>query len=235
MSKSKKSNISLSDSIQNSDIYTSVDISDEEIDLANDDYDVELETISDDEENKNKETSNDGEKTILKKDKRRKNKYTSLSDEELSDNETKFDEKYIDNFTSDQYKLKLMNPRELVEDMQVIPKVYKNVISESPIDYIKYRILEKHKSQNEYISTINKYKTSHILQKAEMTEIIGIRAEHISRGAEPYIDIINETNPLQIAIKELKNKKCPLLLKRIINSFESEIWNPNEMTIVWDI
>ena len=235
MSKSKKSNISLSDSIQNSDIYTSVDISDEEIDLANDDYDVELETISDDEENKNKETSNDGEKTILKKDKRRKNKYTSLSDEELSDNETKFDEKYIDNFTPEQYKLKLMNSRELVEDMQDIPKVYKNVISESPTDYIKYRILEKHKSQNEYIPTINKYKTSHILQKAEMTEIIGIRAEHISRGAEPYIDIINETNPLQIAIKELKNKKCPLLLKRIINSFESEIWNPNEMTIVWDI
>ena len=87
MSKRKKSNISLSDRIQNSDVDMSANISDEEIDLTNDDYDVELETISDNEENQNKETSNNIEKTILKNDNKGKNKYTSLSDEELSDNE----------------------------------------------------------------------------------------------------------------------------------------------------
>lgn len=209
---------------------------DEDIDLSNDDYDVELESASEDEDD-SKKLKDDKEKTVVKSENERKIKKKKTpvdSDEELSDDGAEFQDDYIDTYTADQYKLELMNPQELTDDMKALPKVYRNKISTGPTDYIKFRILEKHKGQDEYIVPSDKRKTSHILQKAERTELLGIRAEHISRGAEPYVDIINETDSLQIARKELREKKFPLLLKRSLNSFESEVWNPNEMTIIWD-
>jgi len=201
--------------------------SDDEIDLNNDDYDVELESASDD--NGGDDKIDDG-KTIVKEKKKKKKEITENSEEETSDIESE----YIDDYTAYQYKLDSMNPDELMNEMKALPNVHINKAFDGPINYIKYNILEKHKGHDEYIVPHDACKTSHILQKAEKTELIGIRGEHLSRGAHPYVDIINETDPIQIAIKELKMRRFPLLLKRQLNSFESEIKNPNEMTIIWE-
>ena len=53
------------------------------------------------------------------------------------------------------------------------------------------------------------------LTKFERVRILGQRAEHISKGAPPMVDITGMTDPLAIAEKELFEKKVPLKIKRI--------------------
>jgi len=52
------------------------------------------------------------------------------------------------------------------------------------------------------------------LNKFEKVRVLGARAEQISLGAPPMVDISGLTNALDIAEKELKEKKIPLIIKR---------------------
>ena len=215
---------------------------DDDSDLNNDDYDVEIESASDDED---EDKSNKNGKTILKENKEKKlDKLKEVvdSDAEQSDiSDTEDGVNLIGNIANehidddpDQYKLDTMAPDELVREMIAPPTMYRNKMYKGPLDPIKHRLLQYQVGIDEYIVPLELSKTSHILQKAERTELIGIRAQHIAMGAEPYVDIINETDPIQIATKELKKKRFPLKLKRSINSRKTEIKDPNHMTIIWD-
>ena len=53
------------------------------------------------------------------------------------------------------------------------------------------------------------------MTKFEKTRVLGQRAEQIARGAPTEVDVGNMSDPLDIAIKELKEKKIPLKIKRI--------------------
>ena len=53
------------------------------------------------------------------------------------------------------------------------------------------------------------------LTKFEKTRVLGQRAEQIARGAPTEVDVRGMSDPLDIAIKELKEKKIPLKIKRI--------------------
>jgi hypothetical protein len=59
-------------------------------------------------------------------------------------------------------------------------------------------------------------------------ELISVRAKHISRGAEPYVDIKGYTSAEQIAIAEMMQKKFPLSVK-LPRGNAFELWSPNEM------
>ena len=52
------------------------------------------------------------------------------------------------------------------------------------------------------------------LTKFEKVKVIGIRAEQISLGAPPCVDIENLTEPLEIAEKEFKEHKIPIIIIR---------------------
>jgi DNA-directed RNA polymerase I, II, and III subunit RPABC2 len=52
------------------------------------------------------------------------------------------------------------------------------------------------------------------LTKFETVRILGQRAEQISCGAPPMVDITGMDNALTIAKKELKEKKIPLKIRR---------------------
>lgn len=53
------------------------------------------------------------------------------------------------------------------------------------------------------------------LNKFEKVRVLGARATQISLGAPPMVDITGLTDALSIAEKEMKEKKIPLIIKRI--------------------
>lgn len=78
--------------------------------------------------------------------------------------------------------------------------------------------------------------SDNFIQLPEMVNLIGIRATHIDKGASPFVNTDGLTDPIAIAVKELKERKMPLIIKRFITSASSEspiveFWDPNEMEI----
>lgn len=58
--------------------------------------------------------------------------------------------------------------------------------------------------------------TTPYMTKYERARILGTRALQISMNAPVLVDLEGETDPLQIAIKELSEKKIPLIVRRYL-------------------
>jgi DNA-directed RNA polymerase I, II, and III subunit RPABC2 len=71
--------------------------------------------------------------------------------------------------------------------------------------------------------------TSNVMMEYEYSDTIGIRATQIENGAPVYTDIGELTNPLEIAAKEMFDRRCPLFIKRYIDETTAEHWNCREM------
>ncbi|KAK4696697.1 DNA-directed RNA polymerases I, II, and III subunit RPABC2, partial [Lecanoromycetidae sp. Uapishka_2] len=56
--------------------------------------------------------------------------------------------------------------------------------------------------------------TTPYMTKYERARVLGTRALQISMNAPVLVDLEGETDPLQIAIKELREKKIPLIVRR---------------------
>lgn len=56
--------------------------------------------------------------------------------------------------------------------------------------------------------------TTPYMTKYERARILGTRALQISMNAPVLVDLEGESDPLQIAIKELREKKIPLIIRR---------------------
>lgn len=78
-------------------------------------------------------------------------------------------------------------------------------------------------------------RTSNILQKAEAALILGKRAIQIAGSPTVFVDITGLHDPVAIAFKELAERRCPLLVRRVVavdvkaNCIFVEYWDPNEM------
>ena len=59
-------------------------------------------------------------------------------------------------------------------------------------------------------------KTIPILSKYERTRVVGERAIQISMGSPPLVEVGNLENPVDIAEKELREKKIPYIIKRVL-------------------
>ena len=77
-------------------------------------------------------------------------------------------------------------------------------------------------------------RTSEILTKFECTEIISTRAVQIEQGGTCFTDCSLLSDPLQMARKELMDKKCPLDVVRAITDVLFERWHVNEMGLPAD-
>ena len=104
-----------------------------------------------------------------------------------------------------------------------------NEIDEENISSIgKIKILSINDEYSKYYSSTKK--TSPFLTKFEKTKLIGIRAQMISKGSEPVIDVPPHIeDSIEIAELEFKQKKIPLFIKRYITNTEYEIWRPEDM------
>jgi hypothetical protein len=88
-----------------------------------------------------------------------------------------------------------------------------------------------------------KRRTSHMMSLSEYTEAISLRAEQISADgvSGTMLDSIphGATTAREIAIAEIRARRCPLKIRRFVGSAlcadgtiknYAEIWSPNEMT-----
>lgn len=74
-------------------------------------------------------------------------------------------------------------------------------------------------------------KTSEVMTKYEYTNVISIRADHIQKNDKCFTNTENISDPIEMAKKEIEDKKCPLSILRNITDNIYEIWQVNEMVI----
>ena len=107
-------------------------------------------------------------------------------------------------------------------DVSILGKLKKNQISDIvPLD-------------KTYESYYNSKKIgSPFLSKFEKAKLLGIRAEMISAGAPALVSVPkNITNSYNIALLEFKQKKIPLMIKRVLPNGTSEYWRLEDLTIL---
>ena len=94
----------------------------------------------------------------------------------------------------------------------------KNIITSIEKTYSDYYTKQKH--------------TTPFLTKFERAKLLGVRAEMISSGNEPLVEVPkNMDSSYQIALLELKEKKIPLMIKRFLPNGKIEIWRLDELVI----
>jgi len=71
--------------------------------------------------------------------------------------------------------------------------------------------------------------TTPYMTKYERARVLGTRALQISGNAPVLIDVEGMTDPLQIAIKELREKKIPLVVRRYLPDGWYEDWTCEEL------
>ncbi|KZF25068.1 RNA polymerase Rpb6 [Xylona heveae TC161] len=71
--------------------------------------------------------------------------------------------------------------------------------------------------------------TTPYMTKYERARVLGTRALQISMNAPVLVDLEGETDPLQIAIKELREKKIPLVVRRYLPDGWYEDWTCEEL------
>ncbi|KAM0679778.1 subunit common to RNA polymerases I [Glugoides intestinalis] len=65
----------------------------------------------------------------------------------------------------------------------------------------------------------------------EKAYIIGVRAAQLSDDAPPFVDIGDMTDCIQIAKKELAEKKLPFIIRRKLPDGSFEDWSVDELRI----
>jgi DNA-directed RNA polymerase I, II, and III subunit RPABC2 len=77
------------------------------------------------------------------------------------------------------------------------------------------------------------HKTIPMLTKYEKTRILGQRAKQINNGAKPHIPITpNMIDGYLIALKELEEKKIPVIIRRPLPNGASEYWHLKDLEIL---
>lgn len=102
-------------------------------------------------------------------------------------------------------------------------------VQEDPQDGEKIVVLP----EDEVTRAVDKDKriTTPFMTKYERARVLGTRALQISMCAPIMVELENETDPLQIAMKELKARKIPLVIRRYLPDGSYEDWNIDELII----
>jgi len=73
-----------------------------------------------------------------------------------------------------------------------------------------------------------------VMSKYERTKIIGVRAQQLSQGSVPLVEVPKHlTRTLDIATYELKMRKTPFIVKRNVGN-NIEYWKIEDLLIVED-
>ena len=73
--------------------------------------------------------------------------------------------------------------------------------------------------------------TTPYLTKYERARILGTRALQISLGAPVLVELGGEVDPLEIAMKEMKQRKIPIIVRRYMPDKSYEDWAIDELII----
>ncbi|RLV90477.1 DNA-directed RNA polymerases I II and III subunit RPABC2 [Spathaspora sp. JA1] len=89
----------------------------------------------------------------------------------------------------------------------------------------------RQKTAKELAIPKEKRATTPYMTKYERARILGTRALQISLNAPVLVDIEGETDPLQIAMKELAQRKVPLVIRRYLPDGSYEDWGCDELIV----
>ncbi|XP_023224713.1 DNA-directed RNA polymerases I, II, and III subunit RPABC2-like [Centruroides sculpturatus] len=73
--------------------------------------------------------------------------------------------------------------------------------------------------------------TTPYMTKYERARVLGTRALQIAMCAPVMVELEGETDPLQIAMKELKARKIPIIIRRYLPDGSYEDWGVDELII----
>jgi len=94
----------------------------------------------------------------------------------------------------------------------------------------KFEIVSKDKTYERLAS--RKKETSPLMNRFELTKLVGIRAQQLACGMAPCVSFDPDiTNTEFIAIQELLQKKMPLIIRRYLPNGVYEDWRVNELII----
>lgn len=179
-----------------------------------------------------------------------------------------FDEEYDDNFTEqeideeeeislvddDEQLTELEEENEIVDDNDIEEKgealeideeldleaeIEGEIEGETEVEDMDASIseIEEEKKKSAQLGKREK-QTNPYLTKYEFTKIIGVRAEQLLYGAQQLVKS-KETNPLKIAVEELKQRRLPFIVRRKIhqktNKISYEDWSIEEFKNVDDL
>lgn len=108
-----------------------------------------------------------------------------------------------------------------------------NNINEDDIDYTQESKNNFNSNKEDiYNQKIKEKKTSPYLTKYEKARIIGLRTQQLSTGAIPMIDIELYNSALEVAEEELKQRKLPFIIRRVLPNGDIEDWKMEEFKTV---
>ena len=82
---------------------------------------------------------------------------------------------------------------------------------------------------------MDRKKTSPYLSRYERAKVISIRAQQLSIGKQPQIEVDSTNiNHLEIALQELKEKKIPNNIIRKLPDNTIEIWAAKDLVNLYD-
>ncbi|XP_033229707.1 DNA-directed RNA polymerases I, II, and III subunit RPABC2 [Belonocnema kinseyi] len=70
------------------------------------------------------------------------------------------------------------------------------------------------------------------IRSYERARVLGTRALQIAMCAPVMVELEGETDPLQIAMKELKQRKIPIVIRRFLPDNSYEDWGIDELIII---
>lgn len=79
---------------------------------------------------------------------------------------------------------------------------------------------------------ISKNVTNNKMSKYEYTKVLGMRAQQITMGSKPLINVTNDMNSaIEVAEEELRQRKTPYIIARKINTTKTDFWKIEDMII----
>ena len=70
----------------------------------------------------------------------------------------------------------------------------------------------------------SKNTTRNRLSRFEKAKMIGLRMEQLARGAPAQVEVGEDMTPRDIALKELEEKKIPMMIARTLANGTKEYW-----------
>ena len=188
----------------------------------------EAENLNTNETEKENEGENEGENSVNNLEKDNANDNTSNLNDSVENTNVDDDDEDDEEDDSD------------IEDLQKLEWGYeerKTLLNYHP------EVKQISEEQLQTLSTIVKdkngnivdpfHKTIPIMTKYEKAKIIGIRAQQINSGSEPFIQVDNNMiDGLTIANDELLQKKIPFIIRRPLPNGSSEYWNINDLELL---
>jgi DNA-directed RNA polymerase I, II, and III subunit RPABC2 len=142
---------------------------------------------------------------------------------EGNENFEDFDQEYNSDYED------LAPVEELAEDGRVIVNGGTGAVEEFTQEQ------QKRKTIKELAIPKEKRTTTPYMTKYERARILGTRALQISMNAPVLVDLEGETDPLQIAMKELSQNKIPLVIRRYLPDGSYEDWGCDELIVDIDV